>query len=140
MIELIQMLLSWNGILTLVVALYVIDDVFRLGWKTKVRKMVGRDDLFNKDPEIHALEREIERLEENFQTLFTRLNLISQANNLTVPKSGMTGPVPSSGHVDEGPHPLPNQDERPVRQIHHDGQGKTWQSWSDKQKGTTETM
>ena len=123
MIELFQMLLSWQGILTLIVALYVIDDVFRLGLKPKVRKMVGRDDIFNKDPEIIALEQELARLESNFQTLFAEYN-----SNKT-PKKDWEKRNPA---------------QEKIKQIKHDGQGKTWQSWSDTEKlkagGSKETM
>lgn len=59
MIELIQMLFSWSGILTLIIAIYVIDDVFCFGWKEKIRKKVVGDDILNNDPEILLLKQDI---------------------------------------------------------------------------------
>jgi len=115
MIELLQMLLSWQGILTLIIALYVVDDVFRLGLKPKVRKMVGRDDIFNKDPEIILIEQEIVRLE----------RLIVQLSNEIAAGSN----IPRKPKVEKVSSPFLVSDR--VKSIHHGGQEKTWQSWSD---------
>jgi hypothetical protein len=130
MIELFQMLLSWQGILTLIVALYVIDDVFRLGLKPKVRKMVGRDDIFNKDPEIIALEQKLARLESNFQKLFT------QHSSTQAPKRDWE-PTPDQRYNWETRNPAPVT-------VRNETTGKTWQSWSDVEKrkkgGSEETI
>lgn len=121
MIELIQMLLSWNGILTLVVVLYVVDDVFRLGWKTKARRMFGREDIFNKDPELLLVEQELVRLEELIVELSKEI-----ATGSNVPRKAKVERVSSPFVTHESGERAPI----PVT-VHNEKNGKSWQSWSD---------
>ena len=61
MLDLIGFAFSLPGLAVILVALYVVDDVFGLGWKKKVRELVGRDNLFH-DPEIDELRNELNTL------------------------------------------------------------------------------
>jgi hypothetical protein len=62
-LDLLEMLFSWSGLLTLIIIVYVIDDVAALGIKPRVRELIGRHGVLNKDPDVVLLEREFARLE-----------------------------------------------------------------------------
>lgn len=57
--DLFGFLMSWPGLMTLIVLAYVVDDIFSMGWKEKVRGMLGQDEV----PTNKELLRRIEALE-----------------------------------------------------------------------------
>jgi hypothetical protein len=133
MLDLIEMLFSWNGILTLIVVIYVIDDVCALGIKPRVREWVGRKGVLNKDPDVVLLEQEIVRLEQLIVDILKRGvptgPMVTEvkspfAERPEVKNPGMAGPLPTppyAGVTQEGPHPLPDQNA-----------GKSWTPWAER--------
>lgn len=118
MLDLIQMLFSWNGILTLIIALYVIDDVFTLGLKPKVRTLVGRDNILNKDPDVILLEQEVVRLEQ--------LIIALQQSNGT--------PAGASRPEVKSPFAQRNEVVNATAPPANSAPTKQWKSWAEKQK------
>ena len=114
MFDLIKLLFSFEGILLLIVGLYVIDDVCGLGWKKMAREQIGRDKVFH-DPEIDGLRARIETLE-------------THANNsqIHVRATGARNPaeMPSPPGQSAGAQPT-------VPQPPNDAVNKGWKSWAD---------
>ena len=50
--DFIRFLMSWPGLMTAIVFLYVINDVFSMGWMEKVREIL-RQDLVPTNKELH---------------------------------------------------------------------------------------
>jgi hypothetical protein len=114
MLDLIEMLFSWNGILTLIVVIYVIDDVCALGIKPRVREWVGRKGVLNKDPDVVLLEQEIVRLEQMIVDVIQR-------------------GVPAGERVTEVKSPFVNRPEVKNYASAPTPPPKSWTPWSEKQ-------
>lgn len=122
MLDLIKMLFSMEGILLLIVATYVIDDVCALGIKIRVRNAIGRQGVLNKDPDVVLLEQEIVRLEGLIVAIAAQAGSGSAVRAERLVATEVASPFAQRDEVvNATPPPMV-------------GSGtKAWKSWADKQ-------
>jgi hypothetical protein len=74
MLELLGWLLSWSGVMTIIVVFYVVDDIFMLGLTEYVRSHWGRRSR------VDLLQDEINRLRAEIKDIALRTGTVTAAS------------------------------------------------------------